>query len=252
MRISSGNNRWLVVAVVVFVALVGTVTPTQQAEAQSGGWERGCLVGLRANTCIREGPGYGFRAHTRVPEDNWTVKVIDGPRTANGKVWWDTSRKAAGDPSGGTGWVTQEQDDMDCASSNLAQNPPIPNPQPPISPALPSQPATVDLLDFSWLASLWRGLPALAKWTLVVVALLCVPALWRLIGGKVMHLIGAMLLALVLWIVADSTRDFWSDTWASLGNTLFGAERPDLALLLASVPLVGWALSILRSAIWRR
>ena len=50
-----------------------------------------------------EGPGLNYRAHTRVPEDNWTVVVSDGPRTSGGKVWYDTSRKAAGDPSAAQG-----------------------------------------------------------------------------------------------------------------------------------------------------
>ena len=70
----------------------------QIANAQSGDWERGKLIGLRAGTCIREGPGLNYRAHTQVPEDNWTVMVIDGSRTTGSEVWYDTSRKAAGDP----------------------------------------------------------------------------------------------------------------------------------------------------------
>jgi len=58
------------------------------------------------------------------------VMVIDGPRIADGAIWWDTSRRAAGDPSGGTGWVRMDQNDTDCFSP--APNPmPAPNPHKP-------------------------------------------------------------------------------------------------------------------------
>lgn len=74
-----------------------------------GDWIIGNIVGLNCGTLIREGPGDTYTAHTTVPEDNWTVMVIGGPRLVDGQVWWDTSRAAAGDPSGGTGWVSQSQ-----------------------------------------------------------------------------------------------------------------------------------------------
>jgi len=75
------------------------------------------------------GAGRGL-SHTHVPEDNWAVMVIDGPRIADGAIWWDTSRRAAGDPSGGTGWVRMDQNDTDCFSP--APNPmPAPNPHKP-------------------------------------------------------------------------------------------------------------------------
>src|SRR4030095_12066538 len=77
-------------------------------------WAVGNLVGLCAGTHIYHGPGGSFPYHTIVPEDNWTVRVIDGPRYFDGVAWWDTSRFAAGDPSGGTGWVKQSEAD-DCS-----------------------------------------------------------------------------------------------------------------------------------------
>ena len=90
-------------------------------------WAIGNIVGLCRGTEIREGPGFGYRVHTIVPEDNWAVKIIDGPRYADGEEWWDTSRRAAGDPSGGTGWVYRRQAES-CRS-------PTPTPPPPPAPA---------------------------------------------------------------------------------------------------------------------
>jgi len=72
-------------------------------------WRVGNIVGLCQGTEIREGPGFGYRVHTIVPENDWAVKIIGGPRYADGEEWWDTSRREAGDPSGGTGWVYKRQ-----------------------------------------------------------------------------------------------------------------------------------------------
>ncbi len=77
--------------------------------ARADDWVVGNIIGLCRGTEIREGPGFGYRVHTVVPEDNWAVKIVDGPRYADGEEWWDTSRRAAGDPSGGTGWVYRRQ-----------------------------------------------------------------------------------------------------------------------------------------------
>lgn len=75
-------------------------------------WTVGELIGLCSGTEIRHGPG--LAVHTIVPEDDWSVKIIGGPRSYGGETWWDTSRFAAGDPSGGTGWVSQEQTEFSC------------------------------------------------------------------------------------------------------------------------------------------
>ena len=74
---------------------------------QSGGWAVGNIVGLNCGTEIRVGPGLAI--HTIVPEDNWSVMIMEEPRFVGGETWWNTSRAAAGDPSGGTGWVSQQQ-----------------------------------------------------------------------------------------------------------------------------------------------
>ena len=83
---------------------------TVMAAAQNT-WAVGQIVGLCKGTHIRHGPGYSYDYHTIVPENDWAVKVIDGPRVVDGKTWWDTSRREAGDPSGGTGWVEQGEAD---------------------------------------------------------------------------------------------------------------------------------------------
>jgi hypothetical protein len=99
-------------------------------------WAKGNLVGLCAGTKIHQGPGDSYPVHTIVPENNWTVKVIDGPRSANGQTWWDTSRKDAGDPSGGTGWVSQSDADrcFNPPSTPPPSTPPPPTPTPPPPP----------------------------------------------------------------------------------------------------------------------
>ncbi|MCB0130406.1 MAG: RHS repeat protein [Caldilineaceae bacterium] len=77
-------------------------------------WAPGATIGLCTGTEIRHGPELAI--HTIVPEDSWNIVVIDGPRIVNGQTWWDTSRFLAGDPTGGTGWVSQEQAEEICVS----------------------------------------------------------------------------------------------------------------------------------------
>jgi len=198
-------------------------------QAQAG-WQVGAIVGLRAGTCIREGPGLSYRAHTRVPEDNWAVRVIDGPRIGDGKTWWDTSRRAAGDPSGGTGWVMEDQTDTDCPL------PAAPSPSTPVPPSTGS----------SWIAqlmALWRGLPDWARWGVAVVLLLLG---LRIVGRAVswlLGLLGALLSSALIWIVLDLTRSFWQPLWLPLGRSVLGDNAPDLAFLLALLPLASWVLS---------
>ncbi len=102
MRVA-GTLFWRVLSVTVLIALVAVPLPPL-AFAQD--WRVGQIVGLCKGTRIYEGPGYHYRYHTVVPEDDWAVKIIGGPRNGD---WWDTSRKEAGDPSGGTGWVKQSE-----------------------------------------------------------------------------------------------------------------------------------------------
>jgi len=212
------------------------------ADAQSDSWERGKLIGLRAGTCIREGPGLNYGAHTRVPENDWTVMVIDGPRQANGKTWYDTSRKAAGDPSGGTGWVMADWSDTDCASPRPvtvapAKPPPaVPAPNP--APALPGNPDELLSRIRAW----WNAQSELVKWLVAIVLLGLLSLVWRQVASALIGLLFAAIEGLILWWVLDQTRALWQGVWYSI----VGAGGPDLALLAALIPLVGWLLSLLR------
>jgi hypothetical protein len=213
------------------VALIGLGLLGHERGAAQQEWQIGAIVGLRAGTCIREGPGFSYRAHTRVPEDNWAVMVIDGPRTADGHIWWDTSRRAAGDPSGGTGWVTQDQTDTDCRLP--IKEPQLPSPQRPTP-------------NIEIITDLWRRQPAWVKWGVAVLALLGLRTVWRSIGSIVFGLLGALFSATILWIVFDLTRSFWQEAWLTWARMIFGPDVPDLALLLAALPLASWALALLR------
>jgi len=83
--------------------------PQHAASLAAADWAVGNIIGLNCGTKIREGPGDAYPDHTTVPEDHWAVKIKGGPRYADGQTWWDVDRAAAGDPSGGTGWVSQQQ-----------------------------------------------------------------------------------------------------------------------------------------------
>jgi hypothetical protein len=214
---------WTVIlALILIPAMVG---------AQEG-WQVGSIVGLRAGTCIREGPGFSYRAHTRVPEDNWAVMVIDGPRRADGRIWWDTSRRAAGDPSGGTGWVTQDQTDTDCP---LAASIPISKPSPPSSSGLVQQ-----------LLELLRRQSTIVKIIIAVLAVLILRVLWRSLSHLVTGLIGAGISALLIYILMDLTRFLWQGLWHRVAGPIFGSAVPDLALVLALLPLASWGWYLVR------
>ena len=108
-----------VLVLLALLALLGGLLPVARAD----GWAIGNIVGLCRGTEIREGPGFGYRVHTIVPENDWAVKIIDGPRYADGEEWWDTSRREAGDPSGGTGWVYRRQAES-CRTPTATPPPP--------------------------------------------------------------------------------------------------------------------------------
>lgn len=229
----------------LFVAAFVYLLFLTSASAQET-WGRGNIVGLRAETCIREGPGFNYRAHTRVPENNWAVMIIDGPRTANGHIWWDTSRQAAGDPSGGTGWVTEDQSDTDCGTEVVPIQPEEPNP----APNTVTPPTSQDF--FNTLRSWWYQQSALFKWVVAIVALLLVPILWNSIGIIVINFVSAVFLTVAIWIVMDITRSFWEEEWLGVGGVIFGSNVPDLALLLSVLPLVSWGISVIRRLVLKR
>lgn len=215
------------------------VISTRLTFGQSSDWNVGRTIGLPSGTCIREGPGLNYHAHTRVPEDNWAVMVIGGPRYANGKAWYDTSRKAAGDPSGGTGWVMADWNDRDC-SMPLATLQPQPQLHPQSGPSVPVPQGPDNLLE--QLRAWWSVQSSLAKWivSLVVVALMIM--LWRRAGSHLVSLVLTIISALLLVWLMNGIRDVWQEPWQSL----VGSDAPDLALLIGAIPLVSWLLSLLR------
>ena len=115
------NIGWQPVASTVYantnqvVATLNHFTEFALLAPSTHNWILGENVDLCDGTEIRHGPNLGV--HTVVPVNDWTVRVRDvpgNPRIVNGEVWWDTSRFEAGDPSGGTGWVSETQADEAC------------------------------------------------------------------------------------------------------------------------------------------
>lgn len=250
LKIHLAWNRFFRCCVVFIILFLLYVISTRLAFGQGSDWNVGKTIGLRAGTCIREGPGFTYHAHTRVPEDNWTVMVIDGPRTADGRTWWDTSRNAAGDPSGGTGWVTQDQADTNCDSVTAPIQPANPAPGNPGN--MSDNPPFAPAIGQDWIQPVqdwWYQQSALIKWGVAVLALLFVSMLWRFVGGIIVELISAAFLAVLIWFILNLTRPAWQNAWESLASGVFGRDVPDLALLLGALPLASWGLSlILRSS----
>jgi len=229
------------VLILLPIAALSLCVLSKPAWAQQEDWQVGRIVGLRAGVCIREGPGTAYRAHTQVPEDNWAVMVIDGPRVADGAIWWDTSRRAAGDPSGGTGWVRMDQTDTNCfpPSPNSA---PEPNPLPALSPDI--QGSILDQIS-AW----WNGLPSAARGVVGLIGLVIGLRFLSTVAGWVLGLAAALISAFFVWMLMDASRAFWQPLWSPLAFSLLGPDAPDLALLVAALPLVSWVTSSVRRLI---
>lgn len=211
-------QRWqhVLLMIVALTLLAGPVV------AQTNGWHIGDLVRLQKGVCIREGPGFKYRAHTKVPVDDWEVVVIDGPRQADGLIWYDTSRRAAGDPSGGTGWVAYNQSDRHCPEAEPTSSlPPIPSP--------PDR----SLLGFR------LGPYSLVQWLWILLVLAAVVWLWRVIAPSVYVLLYFGISGLALWFVMNLTRPWWQDMWWEL----VGPNAPDLAILVALLPVASWLVN---------
>ncbi len=229
------------VLILLPIAALSLCVPSKPAWAQQEDWQVGRMVGLRAGVCIREGPGTAYRAHTQVPEDNWAVMVIDGPRVADDAIWWDTSRRAAGDPSGGTGWVRMDQTDTNCFPS-LSSPAPVPNPLPELRPDI--QDSVLDQIS-AW----WNGLPSAARGVVGLIGLVIGLRFLGTVAGWVLGLVAALISAFFVWMLMDASRAFWQPLWSPLAFSLLGPDVPDLALLVAALPLVSWITSSVRRLI---
>lgn len=127
------HRKLLLVFFLFFIfALITTALPliTPTVSAQKDDWQIGDIVGLPKGKLIRVGSGFEYPAHTCVPEDNWLVKVIGGPRNADGQVWYAVDRHALdGLPTSGTGWVVRAEtvDVIECPSDDPGgdKEPPI-------------------------------------------------------------------------------------------------------------------------------
>jgi hypothetical protein len=223
------------------IAALSLCVLSKPAWAQQEDWQVGRIVGLRAGVCIREGPGTAYRAHTQVPEDNWAVMVIDGPRVADGAIWWDTSRRAAGDPSGGTGWVRMDQTDTNCFPS-LSDPAPVPNPLPELRPDIPD--SVLDQIS-AW----WNGLPSAARGVVGLIGLVIGLRFLGTVAGWVLGLAAALISVFFVWMLMDASRAFWQPLWSPLAFSLLGPDVPDLALLVAALPLVSWIAGSVRRLI---
>lgn len=91
--------------------------PAQAVFAQGTVWQVGEIVYLPKGTLIYEGNGFDWPINACVPEDDWAVKVIGGPRPGDGYTWYDTSRKELDQlPTSGTGWVAPDAPTVDCGT----------------------------------------------------------------------------------------------------------------------------------------
>jgi len=217
------SSRCFMVAMLACLAMSLSFGELQTGVDAQDDWQSGQLVGLREGTCIREGPGLRYRAHTRVPENDWLVMVIDGPRRVDGRIWYDTSRRAAGDPSGGTGWVDRSQSDK-CPSNGD-------------SPRVP--PDTGPPSSGSWLRRIqdyWIHLSTLGKWVTAIAVLSVALLLWRKLALSLWTVFSFIVVGAIVWWLMEQTRSVWEPYW----HGALGSDAPDLALLLALVPMLGW------------
>jgi surface antigen len=109
-----GDNQWTFAGrrSIAYVLSDGTqLTSTPESPQEPGrcrySWVVGNQVALDAGAEIRRGPGLNFDVHTRVPQNDWLVEVLDGPRQSSDGIWFDVSRATL--DGGGSGWVEFSQ-----------------------------------------------------------------------------------------------------------------------------------------------
>ena len=242
--------RAVIVRCLVLLLLAGPgllVSASGIAQTPDNDWQVGNTVYLARGTQIRQGPGLDFCYHTIVPENDWAVKVTGGPRFEDGRTWYDTSRQAAGDPSGGTGWVNIEQADLRPAPDDGGalcpgfSNQTLPTPTPTAGEKAGFQVETPGfLLD---LKSWWVGQTLPLKIGVLVAALALLLLTGRMAGKDVVNaalfgVIRAGLAGILLGGAADLTRTYWQETWLRIAGSAGGL---DPALILLVLP-VAWVI----------
>ncbi len=80
------------------------------------------------------------------------------------------------------------------------------------------------------------------KWLVALVAVALLIMIWRGVGSHLVSLVFAIIGALLLIWLMDGIREVWQGPW----QNLVGTDAPDLALLVAAIPLVSWLLGLLR------
>ncbi|MEO5953762.1 MAG: hypothetical protein ABIQ44_14965 [Chloroflexia bacterium] len=242
-------KRWRSVLAGCFALLLLSLafnTGSVFALASSNDWQVGNTVYLSRGTQIRQGPGVDFCYHTIVPQNDWAVKVTGGPTFADGRTWYDTSRAAAGDTSGGTGWVNVEQVDISpvpddggtlCAGAGTQA---VTTPTPTAGEKAGIQIETPGfLLD---LKSWWVSQSMVLKIVIVGVAVVLIVGLGRVANkdaanATVFGVIRAALAGVILGGVADLTRTYWQEQWLKFAGSAGGLD-PALILLVAPVAWV--------------
>jgi len=243
----------LVYLLLVLLAPLLMGASTFELFQQTNAWAKGSNVALSKGTQIREGPSFNFCYHTVVPENNWTVQVIGGPsKDTSGNVWYNTSRAAAGDPSGGTGWVRQAQ--ADSTSPPHDPGTACPNSQASKS----TGKLTIAVPDFLIQIKIWWTGQAIAiKIGVLVGALLLLILAMRWgdtdskaggVNASVLGFVRAILIGILLGGVADLTRPIWESSWASIAGDLQGL---DPALVLLVLPLMWFIVNLVLSLVGR-
>ena len=229
---------------------VGAATARSLAPPAANDWRVGNTVSLSRGTQIWVAPDLvGSCYHTIVPVDDWAVKVTDGPRQSLDKrTWYDTSRRAAGDPSGGTGWVNIEQVDQHpgvqdtgryCPPGGTSSGGVTPAPTPTTGDHIWPPPFVIVIIHI-WLdASLPLKIGILA----VALLLLAQTPRLRVFGSPILiGFVRAILWGLLLGGATDLLRPLWQAPWLVLPA---GYRAFDPALVLLLVPLVWWGFGYL-------
>jgi hypothetical protein len=131
-----------------------------------------------------------------------------------------------------------DQTDTNCfpPSPNSA---PEPNPLPALSPDI--QGSILDQIS-AW----WNGLPSAARGVVGLIGLVIGLRFLSTVAGWVLGLAAALISAFFVWMLMDASRAFWQPLWSPLAFSLLGPDVPDLALLVAALPLVSWVTSSVR------